>query len=138
MPLISQRRVRLELLDLDTGARAAEIILVTTNAPFNPQGRCVYSDGVHYFVSYFNGTNERLAKVSLSEGVFTIEEDVAAPFIVGDAKYDGVKFYCVDATNIYSADDWKFANAVTLAAHGIASVGSLLIQGDRLIVTGNP
>lgn len=132
MPIVAVRKIRLELINIETGVTSAEVVIVSTGGLVNPQPRCVYSDGISVYVSYFDGTNERLARCVPNGNTFNIMEDVAAPFLVADACYDGLSFWCCSATDVYQATDWKFANIVNQWAHG--STGHGLFVRDDLIV----
>lgn len=133
MPIVLSRVVRLETINIETGVTSASVIIASTSGLFNPQGRCVYTDGLSVYVSYTDGTNEKIAKCVPNGNTFTIEEAVTAPFLVADADYDGMFFWCCDATNVYQATDWKFSNVVNSWAHGSSGHG-LFVRDDRIVM----
>lgn len=137
MPIILQRVVRLELINLQTGVSSAEVVLVSTASTANPQGRCVYSDGVNVYASYTNGSIEQLSTLTPNGNTFVTKSTVTPPILIADAKFDGAFFWALDATNVYQATDPGFTNIVKQWAHGVSGAASLLLKDNIVMVQGN-
>lgn len=134
MPIVGTRRVRIYLVNLETGNVSADLILSTVPVPNVNFGRWLMTDGLNVFAGYNNSVTEALDTLVPNGNTYTIRKTETPSGFV-DVCFDGHFAWVLGGANVNQRNDGNPNGTNSKAwAHGVATARGIMTDGMNIMV----